>query len=132
MIKLTFCVRRLPTLSHEEFLRHWREVHAPLVRQHQKALGIVRYVQSAAVPGEVTASLRAFRQAPEPYDGIAEIWLESADALTAMATDPTAAAAHQALYEDERRFVDLARSPLWLAEERVVIGDTAENRSIED
>ena len=41
MIKLTFCLRRLPHLSREEFQRYWREQHAPLVAKHAKTLGIL-------------------------------------------------------------------------------------------
>ncbi len=32
-------------------------------------------------------------------------------------------AAGQLLLEDERNFIDLARSPLWYSEENVVIGE---------
>ena len=31
MIKLTFCLVRLPHLSREAFQRYWFETHAPLV-----------------------------------------------------------------------------------------------------
>ena len=44
MIKLVFCLRRLPQLSREEFQRYWFERHAPLVRSHAAALKIRRYV----------------------------------------------------------------------------------------
>ncbi|MFT5776135.1 EthD domain-containing protein, partial [Hyphomonas sp.] len=30
MIKLSFCLRRLPHLSREDFQTYWREQHAPL------------------------------------------------------------------------------------------------------
>ena len=46
MIKLTFCLRRKPGLSWDEFSNYWREVHAPLVKSHANALGVRRYVQS--------------------------------------------------------------------------------------
>ncbi|HBQ49001.1 MAG TPA: EthD family reductase, partial [Hyphomonas atlantica] len=46
MIKLTFCLRRLPHLSREEFQVYWREKHAPLVAKHAEVLGILRYVQN--------------------------------------------------------------------------------------
>ena len=45
MIKLTFCLRRLPHLSREQFQTYWREQHAPLVAKHAKTLGVLRYVQ---------------------------------------------------------------------------------------
>ena len=45
MIKIVFCVRRLPTLSPDEFYRYWLESHGPLVRRHAAALRIRRYTQ---------------------------------------------------------------------------------------
>ncbi|MGH7417889.1 MAG: EthD domain-containing protein, partial [Candidatus Rokuibacteriota bacterium] len=45
MIKLVFCLRRLPNLSREEFQRYWLDTHGPLVRQLAPALGVKRYVQ---------------------------------------------------------------------------------------
>ena len=66
--------------------------------------------------------LRASRGGPEAYDGIAELWWDSIDDLTAGAASAEALAAAQALLEDERRFIDLERSPLWIAEEYGVVG----------
>jgi uncharacterized protein (TIGR02118 family) len=123
MVKITFCLRRLPHLSLEAFQRYWYEIHAPLVRKHQGALRIVRYVQMHSDLGPLTQKLRAFRHAPEPYDGVAEIWYESREALETLGTNPDARAASRELLEDEKRFVDLARSPIWIGEERVIIGD---------
>jgi len=123
VVKITFCLRRLPHLSPQEFRRHWYEIHAPLVRKHQKALRIVRYIQFHSDLGPLTEKLRAFRHSPEPYDGVAEIWYESREALKALGKDPSARAASREVLEDEKRFVDLARSPIWIGEERVIIGD---------
>ena len=117
MVKLVFALRRLPHLSRQEFQRYWREQHAPLVEKHRKALGIRRYVQLHTVETPVNEGLRASRQAPEAFDGIAELWF---DALELPAT-PEAAAAAQALLEDERRFIDHTRSPLWFGEERPIL-----------
>src|SRR5262245_59531991 len=89
VVKITFCLRRLPHLSPQEFRRHWYEIHAPLVRKHQKALRIVRYIQFHSDLGPLTEKLRAFRHSPEPYDGVAEIWYESREALKALGKDPS-------------------------------------------
>lgn len=113
MIKLTFCLRRLPSLSREEFQRYWREVHAPLVAARAEVLGIARYEQVHAGFDELSAGIRASRGAPEPYDGIAEIWFESEESLRAAGENPGAEAAARELLEDEKRFIDLANSPLW-------------------
>ena len=45
MVKLTYCLRRKPGMSLEEFQRYWRDTHAPLVAESAEALGIRRYVQ---------------------------------------------------------------------------------------
>jgi uncharacterized protein (TIGR02118 family) len=119
MVKLIFALRRAPHLSREDFQRYWRERHAPLVEQHREALGIRRYVQVHTLDHPSNALLRASRDAPAEYDGVAELWFDAA----ALPDTPDARAAGAALLEDERRFIDLANSPIWLAEEHVVIAD---------
>ena len=121
MIKLIFCARRLSHLSREEFQRYWRETHGPLVRGHAAELRIRRYVQAHTLDHPATAGLRASRDAPEPFDGVAELWWDSLDDLVAATATPEGSAAAQALLEDERRFIDHPASPLWLANEHVVI-----------
>ena len=120
-MKLIYCLRRLPVLEPDEFRRYWLEVHGPLVRAHQQVLRIVRYVQVPTETGPLLDKIRAFRSSPEPYDGVAEIWYESREALETLGRDPEARGASRKLLEDERKFVDSARSPIWIGEERVVI-----------
>ena len=122
MVKIIFCLSRMPHLSAQEFQRHWCEIHAPLVQKHQRALRIVRYVQFRSDLGPMTEKLRAFRHSPQPYDGVAEIWYESREALEGLGKDPSARAASRELLEDEKRFVDLSRSPIFIGEERVIVG----------
>ena len=121
MVHLIFCLRRLPKLSREEFQRYWRETHAPLVRKHAAALGIRRYVQAHTIDSELSRGIAATRGAPDPFDGVAELWFDLDD-LTARVTTPAAIDAGRALLEDERRFIDLARSPIFIADDHVVIG----------
>lgn len=113
MIKLTFCLRRLPHLSREDFQRYWRETHAPLVAARATTLGILKYEQVHAGFDALNAGIQASRGGPEPYDGIAEIWFESEASMAAAGQNPDAAGAALELLEDERRFIDLANSPLW-------------------
>lgn len=121
MIKLVFCIKRLSHLSREEFQQYWRERHAPLVREAAPALAIRRYVQTHTAATSLNERLRAGRHAPEEYDGVAELWFDSVDALIAAGATSEGRAAGKRLLEDERRFIDLAHSPLWLAEELKVI-----------
>ena len=82
MLKLTFCLRRLPTLSLAEFQDYWLHKHGPLVRSLQPALGMVRYVQLHRLAGDLADGMRRVRGAPEPYDGVAELWWESEETLS--------------------------------------------------
>jgi uncharacterized protein (TIGR02118 family) len=120
MVKLVFCVRRRPELTREECQRYWRENHAPLVRRHAEVLGIRRYVQTHTLDTPANAMLQASRGGPEGFDGVAELWWDSLDDLALASSTPEGLAAGAELLEDERKFIDLANSPLWLAEEHEI------------
>lgn len=122
MIKLTFCLHRLPHLTVAEFQTYWRETHAPLVASHAETLGIRRYVQTHCLIHEMNEQIRASREAPERFDGIAELWWDSWERFFEAGQNEGAAEAGQALLEDERKFIDLKRSPLWFNEEHVIVG----------
>lgn len=120
MIKLTYCLRKKPGMSWEEFSDYWRNIHAPLVAERAQALGIKRYVQ---VRTQQNADLHARLQArnegsPEPYDGIAELWYEPAE--RGAGTEEARTAARE-LLDDERNFIDLPNSPIWYGEEWEVV-----------
>ena len=117
MIKLSFCLHRLPHLNRDAFQAYWRNTHAPLVKKHQKVLRIRRYVQCRAITNALNDLIRAGRTAPEMYDGVAELWWESLDDLEAAMASPEGQAAGLELLEDERKFIDLVRSPLWFGTE---------------
>jgi len=121
MVKLVFCCRRLPTLSREEFQRYWRETHGPLVRRHAGILRIRRYVQTHTLDHPVNALLAQGRGSPEEFDGVAELWWDSIDELTAASATPEGRAAALELLEDERRFIDHARSPLWVCKQHAFV-----------
>ena len=121
MIKLTFCLTRLPQLSREAFQAYWFNTHAPLVASVAETLRIRRYVQTHSLAGEVSAALRASRDAPAEFDGVAELWYDSLDDLMTHQSPETRAAA-ALLLEDERRFIDLPKSPLWLWKKKTIVG----------
>jgi uncharacterized protein (TIGR02118 family) len=122
MIKLVFAIRRREGMTREEFQHYWREEHAPLVKRHAEVLRIRRYVQTHARDTDLDAALAGSRGSePRHYDGVAELWWESIDDLLQAATSDEGQIAARALLEDERRFIDLPNSPLWLGEENVVV-----------
>jgi EthD domain len=118
VIKLVFCCRRRAELTAEEFQEYWLNSHADLVRSVRAAIPtMTRYVQSHTVFGPLTDGVRDSRGTGEPYDGVAEVWLD----FDATADDPEAmAAAMQRLLDDELTFVDMPRSSVFIAEEHVI------------
>jgi uncharacterized protein (TIGR02118 family) len=123
MIKLVFTLRRREGMTREEFQRYWREKHAPLVQQHAATLHIRRYIQVHLRETDLDEAIAAPRGSqPHFYDGVAELWWDSLEDLSAVFSTDAAQAAAQELLEDEQRFIDLPRSPLWLGEANVVVG----------
>jgi hypothetical protein len=120
MIKLTFALVRLPHLTREAFQAYWFGNHAPLVKSVREVLRIRRYVQLHSADPAVSADIRRSRAGPEQFDGVAQLWWDSYDDLAANADNPEAAKAGRMLLEDERKFIDLPKSPLWWGEEKVI------------
>jgi uncharacterized protein (TIGR02118 family) len=108
MIKIITLLRRKDGMTHEEFVRHWEEVHAPMLREIPE---IRRYVQShivserpspvATIEGEV--------------DGIVELWYDDLETLARVWASP----AVSALAEDTRRFIGAMKS--FIIDEKVLI-----------
>lgn len=70
MLKFASFFRKRPDIGHDEFHEYWIGTHAELV---MRMPGLVRYVQNHPLPGTLSAASR--------FHGVAEVWLESADAL---------------------------------------------------
>jgi uncharacterized protein (TIGR02118 family) len=115
--KIVFCLRRLPELSLAQFSEYWQTEHAALFQQYAAALGVARYRQTHRRELPLNAALRATRDAPEAFDGVAEVWFASLDDLYGGVSSPAGRAAGAALISDEKRFIDHANSPIWIAEE---------------
>jgi len=121
MIKMIYCLRRLPHLSREEFQRYWRETHGPLVQKHADTLHIRRYIQVHTGYDLLNDNMRASHGGPEPYDGVAELWWDSLEDLSPPTPSPERQKATQMLFEDEKRFIDHSRSPVWFGDERTFV-----------
>lgn len=94
-------------MSRVEFQAYWRDVHAPLVAQRARVLGIHRYVQCHTMDDSAFAKFAQARGQSVPFDGVAEIW--RSDCMEGSLQERKRAA--QDLLEDERRFIDLSESP---------------------
>jgi uncharacterized protein (TIGR02118 family) len=122
VIKIVFCLRRLPTLSPDEFYRYWLESHGPLVRSHAATLGIRRYTQGHAISDprlDVVGAARGCRI--PPYDGVAEVYWDSVQDMIEASTSVQGQEAGRALLEDERRFIDLPNSSLFFVRDHEIV-----------
>jgi uncharacterized protein (TIGR02118 family) len=122
VIKLVFCLRRQRHLSREEFQHYWRTVHAPLVAERARRMGVVRYVQSHTF--DDAAGPSSARRSPPPFDGIAELWWTEGP-TPPLGFDDRALQASRELLEDEHKFIDLASSPIFFTRETEVVGPHA-------
>jgi uncharacterized protein (TIGR02118 family) len=121
MIKLVFVIRRREDLPAEEFHRYWLEEHGPLARSLLEGLGARRYVQAHTVDGDLNAALASSRGTAEAYDGLAEVWWDSLDALVAAAATEEGQRVNETLTEDEEKFIDFERSSFFITEEHTFL-----------
>ncbi len=114
MIKFTIILRRRKDLTHEQFVEHHRNVHAPLFRSIPEVQQHVRrYVQCHAT-GDQLPGLP-----PSGIDGSTELWF---DDLAGLAGVFESKRYMEVIRPDEESFLDLHASEFLLATENVVIG----------
>lgn len=109
MIKMLALLTRKEGITHEEFVKHWYEIHGPLAHA---VPGIRRYVQSHI------AGTRSRPDIPDTdieVDGIAELWYDD------MATFERASASPEMkrLTDDGALFIGRIKS--YVIEERQII-----------
>ena len=110
MIKTIGLLTRKDAWTHEQFMKHWVEIHAPLALA---VPGLRRYVQNH-IQGERTRP--DIPTTAVEIDGIAELWFDDQAALEAAARTPEM----KALHADGALFIGRIRS--YVVEEKVIIG----------
>ncbi len=110
MIKTVGLLTRKSGWTHERFMQHWVEVHAPLARA---VPGLRRYVQ-----GHIRGERRRadIETTDVEIDGIAELWFDDQASLEAAARTPEM----KALHADGALFIGRIKS--FVVEEWVVVG----------
>src|SRR5579864_2668841 len=109
MIKVIGLLTRKPEFTHEQFVKHWFEVHGPLAHA---VPGVRRYVQSHIL-GERTR--RDIPATDVEIDGIAELWYDDQAAMERANATPEA----KRLHDDGALFIGRIKS--YVVEERVII-----------
>src|SRR6516162_2786798 len=109
MIKSVGLLTRKERLSHEDFVKHWVEVHAPLAHA---VPGVRRYVQSHIVEERTRPDIPT---TDVEIDGIAELWYADREAMERAYTSPEA----KRLHADGALFIGRIKS--FVVEEKVII-----------
>ncbi len=122
MIKFVYCVRRRPDIAPEAFRKYWLENHGPLVRRCATALRAKRYVQSHTLDTPLNAAAQQPRGTKPPYDGLTELWWDSADDLVQALNTPEFQEANRTLARDEASFCDLPNCSVFFTEEHTIFG----------
>ena len=121
MLKITYCLRRLPNVSREEFHKYWREVHGPMVVKYKDVLNVRRYVQNHAPPPGTVARLDKISGTSDPFEGTAELWYDSAASYQAPLATPEGMEAAKKLAKDGQVIIDMSRSLVLFGEDEPFI-----------
>jgi len=109
MIKSLSLLTRKPGLTHEQFMKHWVEIHAPLAH---KVPGVRRYVQSHIVEERTRPDIPS---SDVEIDGVAELWYDDRGSMLKALATPEA----KALYADGALFIGRIKS--FTMEEKEII-----------
>jgi hypothetical protein len=111
MIKLVAMLKRKPGTTHEEFLDHWLNRHAPLIAGTPEiARHIVRYEQ-------LPVTSAADWMASAGVDGVTVQWMTGPEAFEAFISEPKYA---ELIEPDEARFLD-RDSLVWMISDEPIV-----------
>src|SRR5262245_61083930 len=88
VVKSISLLTRKPELTHEQFMKHWVETHAPLAHA---VPGLRRYVQSHIVEERRRPDIP---ETDVAVDGIAELWYDDRESMARAHASPEAKALH--------------------------------------
>ena len=109
MIKTIGLLTRKDGWTHEQFVKHWVEIHAPLAHA---VPGLRRYVQSHIRDQRTRADIPAL---DVEIDGIAELWFDDQTALETASRTPEM----KALHADGALFIGRIKS--YIVEEKIIV-----------
>jgi uncharacterized protein (TIGR02118 family) len=123
-IKIMFLLVKPDGMSANEFHRYWMETHSPLVVRRSDDMAMRRYIQSHLIPSPMAVGAAEARGWPaNPFQGVAEVWWDSEEAMAAAFSTPKGADAGEALAEDEKKFLD-DRSMIAMTREYLIFDKT--------
>ena len=117
MIRLVYCVSRREDVPIEDFRRFWSDEHfAGLLKEYNKLYKTVGSKKNLVLKVPMNAIILERQGTRKPYDGVIEMWWDSAKELVAVNDTPEADALRRKLGEYEAQFIDKSRSALFFTE----------------
>ena len=116
MIRFIHLMKKRPELSTVEFREYWNSPEFnELIERIKNILGPVSVIKNTTLDIAQNTALMEERGTAEPYDGVIEVWVESAADLQSMDTDEARAImAETEAYQ--KKFVDFAASMRFFTE----------------
>jgi uncharacterized protein (TIGR02118 family) len=111
VIKSISLLTRKDGMTHEQFMKHWVEVHAPLALA---VPGLRRYLQSHILEERKRPDIPSI---DVEVDGIAELWYDDRETMARAIATPEA----KTLYADGALFIGKIKS--YTVEEKIIIGE---------
>ena len=104
-------------MTREQFRDYGKNKHGLFFMKNVDVMGAKKYVQSHTLDTPLNEGLRSSRGMLPEYDGVAEVWFESEEALIEGMSSPEGQQLGAALLEDEGNLIDHSKSSAFIVEE---------------
>jgi len=112
---------RHPKMSRQDFKNYWEQHHAPLFLKNAEKLGARKYIQSLTIDSPLNQGLKESRGMLDTFDGVAEVWFDSEQALIEGMSSEEGQQIAAALQADESNFIDHSKSAAYIVEEQELL-----------
>ncbi len=112
---------RNPKMSRVDFKEYWEQHHAPLFLKNAEKLGAKKYIQSLTIDSPLNQGLKESRGMLAEFDGMAEVWFDSEQALVEGMSSTEGQQIAAALQANESNFIDHSKSAAYIVEEQELL-----------
>ncbi|MFQ5684945.1 MAG: EthD domain-containing protein [Candidatus Binatia bacterium] len=117
MVRLMYCVNRREDISPEEFRRYWQdEKYASLLGKFTTIYRAARFDRNLTLNIQMNVQIMERQETGTPFDGIIEIWWDSAKELIAVNESPEAEELKRKIREYEGQFINRSLSKIFFTE----------------
>jgi uncharacterized protein (TIGR02118 family) len=113
MLKVHILSRRRSDMTHDQYVQHWRDVHAPLFASQPDVKRYVRRYIQCFITGDKPAGPTLGET-----DGLVELWFDDIEGFNAFGNSKSYL---DVIKPDEERFTDPKRCEYFFSTERPII-----------